>query len=176
MLLKGIFRSKALVSFSLAAFVLMTTIPVAAHTQAQAPKNGSLAGFVFGADMRTPVANATVKIRNLNTQKEYTSPTDKGGGYKIADIDEGWYTLSVSSILGEYSLNYGVYIKSGEKAKLNLSMKGAGVLEGRGLGSSAGKGFLSKPGGILVIVAVAGGAGFAIYELTKKEKEVSPVH
>jgi len=171
----GIFRSRGLVAGLLAAFALMI-IPVASYSQAVAPKNGSLTGFVYGADMKTPVANATVRVRNLNTQKEYTSPTDKAGMYKIADIDEGWYALSVTSILGEYTLNYGVYIKSGEKAKLNLSMKGAGVLEGKGLGSNAGRSFFSTPGGVLVILAIAGGAGFGVYELTKKGKEVSPVH
>ncbi len=175
MLTIGIFRSRGLVAAVMAVFSLMI-IPVASYSQAAPPKSGSLTGFVYGADMKTPVAEATVKVRNLNTQKEYTSPTDKTGMYKIAEIEEGWYALTVSSILGEYSLNYGVYIKSGEKAKLILSMKGAGVLEGKGLGSNAGKSFLSTPGGILVILAIAGGAGFGVYELTKKEKEASPVH
>ncbi|MEN6311856.1 MAG: carboxypeptidase-like regulatory domain-containing protein, partial [Acidobacteriota bacterium] len=138
MLTIGIFRSRGLVAAVMAVFSLMI-IPVASYSQSAPPKSGSLTGFVYGADMKTPVADATVKVRNLNTQKEYTSPTDKTGMYKIAEIDEGWYALTVSSILGEYSLNYGVYIKSGEKAKLILSMKGAGVLEGKGLGSNAGK-------------------------------------
>jgi hypothetical protein len=173
MLKIGVFRSKVLVLSLMVAFILVMT-PV--RGSAQTPlKGGTLAGQVFGADMTTPVVNATVKIRNLNTQKEYSSPTDKTGMYRIAGIDEGWYTLGVSSVLGEYNLNYGVYIKAGERAKLNLSMKGAGVLEGKGLGSSAPKGFFATPAGILVIVAVAGGGGFAIYQLTKKKQEVSPV-
>jgi hypothetical protein len=54
-------------------------------------------------------------------------------------------------------------------------MKGAGVLEGRGLGSTTPKGFFGTPGGILVIVAAIGGGGFAVYELTKKKAETSPV-
>lgn len=170
----GIFRSRMMVVFVLSAFVLLMT-PV--RDFAQSPlKGGILTGNVYGADMTTPVVNAVVKIRNLNTQKEFTSPTDKLGMYKITGIDEGWYTLSISSLLGDYSLSYGVYIKAGEIAKLNLSMKGAGVLEGKGLGSSAGKSFLGTPGGILVIVAAVGLGGFGVYELTKKKTEASPVH
>jgi hypothetical protein len=53
-------------------------------------------------------------------------------------------------------------------------MKGAGVLEGKGLGSSAPKGFFATPAGILVIVAVAGG-GIAAFALGKKKTEASPV-
>ena len=174
MLKNGIFRSRGLTVVLLAAFVLLVA-PV--REFAQAPlKGGALTGNVYGADMKTPVVNATVKIRNLNTQKEYSSPTDKAGMYTITGIEEGWYTLGVSSVLGDYNLNYGVYIKAGEKAKLNLSMKGAGVLEGKGLGSSAPKGFFATPAGILVIVAAVGGGAVAIYEITKKKPEASPVH
>lgn len=173
MLKIGIFRSRGLVLGLLAAFVLVLT-PV--RDFAQAPiKGGTLTGQVLGADTRTPVVEAMVKIRNLNTQKEYSSPTDKTGMFQISGIEEGWYTLGVSSNLGDYNLNYGVYIKAGDKAKLNLTMKGAGVLEGTGLGSSASRGFFATPAGILVIVAAAGGVGFGVYELTKKKEEVSPV-
>jgi hypothetical protein len=171
MLKNDIFRSRTLVLSLLLAFTLLMA---PTRNLAQSPlKGGTLAGQVFGADMKTPVVNATVKIRNLNTQKEYSSPTDKAGMYTIANIDEGWYTLGVSSVLGDYNLNYGVYIKAGEKAKLNLAMKGAGVLEGKGLGSSAPKGFFATPAGILVIVAAVGVGGFGVYELTKKKPEAS---
>jgi hypothetical protein len=172
MLKSGIFRSRALALGVLAAFALLLT-PVGSFAQAP-PKGGTLTGQVFGADMKTPVVNATVKIRNLNSQKEYSSPTDKTGMYKITGVDEGWYTLGVSSILGDYNLSYGVYIKAGEQAKLNLSMKGSGVLEGKGLGSSS-KRFFATPAGILVIVGVAAVGGFAVYSLTKNDQEVSPV-
>jgi hypothetical protein len=169
----GIFRSRVMAVCVLAAFVMLMT-PV--RDFAQSPlKGGILTGNVYGADMKTPVVNATVKIRNLNTQKEFTSPTDKLGMYTITGIEEGWYTLGISSVLGDYSLSYGVYVKAGEKAKLNLSMKGAGVLEGKGLGSSSGKSFFGTPGGILVIVAAVGVGGFGVYQLTKKKAEVSPV-
>ena len=168
-----IFRSRFLSISVLAAFVLLL-VPVQSFPQAPL-KPGILTGQVFGADMKTPVVNATVKIRNLNTQKEFSSPTDKAGVFRITGIDEGWYTLGVSSILGDYNLNYGVYIKNGETAKINLSMKGAGVLEGRGLGSTAPKGFFATPTGILVIVAGVGVGGFGVYELTKKKTEASPI-
>ncbi|MGZ8866633.1 MAG: hypothetical protein ACXW2Z_08415 [Candidatus Aminicenantales bacterium] len=126
--------------------------------------------------MKSRVANAIVKLRNLNNQKEYTSPpTDAKGGFKIIGIDEGWYTLGVTSAAGEFNLNYGVYVKAGETAKLSVEMLPGGMLEGKSGNGGGGKGFFATPGGILLIVAAAGGVGFGIYELTKKETEASPI-
>jgi len=50
-----------------------------------------------------------------------------------------------------------------------------GTLEGKGGGSGGGKSFFATPGGILLIVAMAGGIGYGIYAMTKSEAEVSPV-
>lgn len=140
-------------------------------------RQGTLQGTVYSEGMRARVANAIVKIRNLNNQKEYSSaPTDAKGNYKILMIEEGWYTLGVSTAAGDFNLNYGVYIKAGETAKLSVEMQPGGMLEGKGgSGGGGSKGFFSTPGGILVIVALVGGAGFGIYELTKKEEEASPI-
>jgi len=173
----GALRSRYLSVGLIAAFMLLT-VPLPAPAQTQTPsytKQGTLQGTVYSEGMRSRVANAVVKLRNLNNQKEYTSqPTDAKGGYKILMIEEGWYTLGVSIAAGDYNLNYGVYIKAGETAKLSVEMMPGGMLEGKG-GSGGKKGFFSKPGGILVLVAAVGGAGFGIYELTKKEEEASPI-
>jgi len=171
----------------LIAALLLLSLPLSSLAQAQAqaqsqeqPKpsqrQGILQGAVFAEGMRGRVANAVVKLRNLNTQKEFSSPpTDAKGNYKILMIEEGWYTLGVTTATGDFNLNYGVYIKAGETAKLSVELLPGGMLEGRG-GSLAGKkSFFATPGGVLLIVAAAGGAGFGIYELTKKEEEVSPV-
>jgi len=173
----GAFRSRVLAGALIAAFLLLT-VPLPAPAQAQTPPyagQGTLQGTVYSEGMRSRVANAVVKLRNLNNQKEYASqPTDAKGGYKILMIDEGWYTLGVTTATGDFNLNYGVYIKSGETAKLSVEMMPGGMLEGKG-GNGGKKGFFSKPAGILVLVAAIGGAGFGIYELTKKEEEASPI-
>lgn len=176
----GAFRSKVLAGGLVAAFlVLLTPLPSAAQTQTTLTRQGTLQGTVYAEGMKAKVVNAIVKIRNLNNQKEYSSsPTDAKGGYKILGIEEGWYTLGVSAPVGEFNLNYGIYIKAGETAKLSVEMQPGGVLEGKGGGSSrggGGKSFFASPGGVLLIVAAAGGAGFGIYELTKKEDETSPI-
>jgi hypothetical protein len=123
--------------------------------------------------MKLPVSNAVVKLRNLNNQKEFMSlPTDAKGDYKILGIEEGWYTLGVSTAGGDFNLNFGVYIKAGETAKLSVEMLPGGMLEGKGANGGAKKSFFKTPAGILTAVALGVGVGFGIYELTK---EASPI-
>jgi hypothetical protein len=152
-------------------------MPLASSAQTQPQsfaRQGTLQGIVYSEGMKSRVTNAVVKVRNLNNQKEYASqPTDVKGGYKILGIEEGWYTLGVSTAAGDFNLNYGVYIKAGETAKLSVEILPGGMLEGKG-GNGGGKSFFAKPAGILTIVVLGAGAGFGIYELTK-EKETSPV-
>jgi hypothetical protein len=173
------FRSRILASALAVAFlILVTPITGAAQAQPTPPKSyarqGMLQGTVYSEGMKARVSGATVKIRNLNTQKEYSSqPTDAKGGYKILMIEEGWYTMGVSTAAGDFNLNYGVYIKAGETAKLSVEILPGGMLEGKG-GAGGKKGFFATPGGVLLIVALVGGGGFGVYELTK-QKEVSPV-
>jgi len=175
------FRSRILAGGLVAAFVLLTLpLPSAAQNQTTiVSRLGTLEGTVFSEGGKTRVSTAIVKIRNLNNQKEYVSlPTDVKGSYKIIDVEEGWYTLGVTTVDGDFNLNYGVYVKAGEIAKLSVEMQPGGMLEGKGGSSGGGSGrksFFAKPGGILLIVALAGAAGFGVYELTKKETEVSPI-
>lgn len=172
-----LFRSRFLAGALIAAFIiLLTPLPNFAQGPSQTyAKQGALQGTLYTEGGQSRVTNAVVKIRNLNNQKEYASqPTDAKGIFKILGIEEGWYTLGASTAAGEFNLNYGVYIKAGETAKLSLQMLPGGMLEGKG-GGGGGKSFFAKPGGILLIVGLAAGAGFGIYELTKKEAEASPV-
>jgi hypothetical protein len=177
MLKRAVFRSRILAGGLIAAFVLLL-MPIASSAQTPTQsfaRQGTLQGTVYSEGMRSRVANAVVKVRNLNNQKEYASqPTDAKGGYKILGVEEGWYTLGVSTPAGDFNLNYGVYIKAGETAKLSVEMLPGGMLEGKGGGAGGGKGFFATPAGIVTIVALAAGVGFGIYELTK-QKEASPV-
>jgi hypothetical protein len=176
MLKVALLRSRVLAGGLVAAFVLLL-VPMTSSAQTP-PKSyarqGMLQGTVYSEGIGARVSGAIVKVRNLNNQREYASqPTDAKGGYKILGIEEGWYTLGVSTAAGDFNLNYGVYIKAGETAKLSVVMLPGGMLEGKG-GSGGGKSFFAKPAGILTIVVLGAGAGFGIYELTK-EKETSPI-
>jgi hypothetical protein len=150
--------------------------PIAAQTQPRSyVRQGIIQGVVYSEGMKARIAGAVVKVRNLNNQKEFTSqPTDAKGQYTIHNIEEGWYTLGVTTPAGDFNLSYGVYIKAGDTAKLSVEMLPGGMLEGKG-GGGGKKSFFATPGGILLIVAVAAGGGFAVYQMTKKEEEASPI-
>ena len=180
MLKASLFRSRILACGLIAVFLLLlmpmtSSAQTKPQTQPQSyARQGMLQGTVFSEGIGARVSGAIVKVRNLNSQKEYASqPTDAKGDYKILGIEEGWYALGVSTAAGDFNLNYGVYIKAGETAKLSVEMLPGGMLEGKGA-SGGGKSFFAKPGGILTIVALGAGVGFGIYALTK-EKETSPV-
>lgn len=178
MLRVTVFRSRILAGGLVATFLLML-MPLPTFAQAQ-PKSyarqGSLQGAVYSEGMKSRISGAIVKVRNLNNQKEFASqPTDAKGQYKILGIEEGWYTIGVTTPAGDFNLNYGVYIKAGQTAKLSVEILPGGMLEGKGGSGGGKKSFFGTPGGILLIVALAGGGGFAVYQLTKKEEEVSPI-
>ena len=173
----SVFRSKVLAAALSAAFLLMIVhLPAAAQAQPRSyARQGTLQGVVYGEGMKQRISGAVVKVRNLNNQKEFSSPvTDAKGQYKIMGIEEGWYTVGVTTAAGEFNLNYGVYIKAGETAKISVELLPGGMLEGKG-GNDGKKSFFGTPGGVLLIVAAGAGAGFAIYQLTKKEEEASPI-
>lgn len=171
-------RSRFLASGLIVGFMLFTLpLPSRGQTETQSfARQGTLQGTVYSEGMKSRVSGAVVKIRNLNNQKEYAGqPTDAKGNYKILMIEEGWYTLGITTPAGDFNLNYGVYIKSGETAKLSVEILPGGALEGKGGNSSNNKPFFATAGGILVLVVAAVGIGFGVYELTKSEEEASAI-
>ncbi len=132
---------------------------------------GALTGKITMSGTGSPVAGAVVKLRNLNNQKEFFGrPTDAKGSYEVAGIEEGWYTVGVSTPAGDFNLSYGVYIKAREKARLSMALQQGGTIDGKGLTSK--KGFFKtgrnghgRPGRRSAALAKS-------YELTKSEKEV----
>ncbi len=167
---------KLLVVLLSVAFVLMT-IPVAQF--AAAPKgNGALAGHIYNEDMRTPVRNAVVKLRNVETLKEYWSePTDPEGMYRIPGIEEGRYVMGVQAPNGAYNFHYSIMIKSDALAKLSVAMKAgetpvmvqSGFAEKKK--TSLGD-FFKSPAGIVTLLSVVEATLFAIVLL---ENETSPI-
>jgi hypothetical protein len=156
-------KLRALLVNMLVAFLILVN-PVRSFSQ-NVSQESVLTGNLYRADSKTPVSNATVKIRSTDTNKEYASPTDKGGAYKIAGIEQGWYSVGVSSNLGDYNLKYVLHFNAGSKVRFNLSMKEAGVLDGMQLDPTAPNGFFSTAAGILTIIlaVLAFVLGFAYY-------------
>ena len=173
-----VFRSRPLALFLAGAFILLL-IPVPEFAQNGPKGSGALAGHIYNEDMRTPVRNAIVKLRNVSTQQEYESePTDPEGLYRIAGIEEGRYVMGVVSIQGDYNFQYSILIKPDALAKLSVAMKPGGVPARIEVGSSTGEkkktivDFFKSPAGILALITVAEATLFAI---ALSEGETSPI-
>ena len=176
MLIDKVFRSRGLVTGVLAAFVLLV-MPIGefARAQATAAQGGSLAGFIYGKDMKTPVAGAVVKIRNLGDEKELTSqPTDTNGMYTIPGIPEGRYILGVTSAEGNFNFDYALHVKGSEMGKLSVALApGAGAqTTGEPPAPAKKKGFFNTWWGRALLIPAA---GIGVYLVFFTEKEASPI-
>jgi uncharacterized surface anchored protein len=170
MFVNSIFRSRVLAVGVLAAFALLVA-PVSEFAQSKAPAaGGSLVGFIYDKDMKTPVTNAVVKLRSIEKVKGYEStPTDANGMYKITGIAEGRYILGVTGAKGDFNFDYALALKGSEMAKLSVALQEGGKTTGT---DAKKKSFFTSPAGIVVLVIVAGAV---LYGLLAKEEEASPI-
>jgi hypothetical protein len=172
MLIQKVFRSKSMVIGVLAAFFILVT-PVREFAQAQSPAaGGSLVGFIYEKDMKTPVPNAVVKIQNVaNAQAYQSTPADANGMYRITGIAEGRYVLGVSAKKGDFNFYYAVALKGNEMAKLSVALQEGGQPTGQDTEKKK-KSFFTSPAGIVTLVIVSGAV---LYALFAKEEETSPI-
>jgi len=148
---------KLLCVFLAAAFILLT-LPVQQLAAGAAKGTGALAGHIYNEDMKTPVPNAVVKLRNLETLREYVSdPTDPEGLYRIPGIEEGRYVMGVQAPAGDYNFHYSLLIKSDALAKLSVAMKpgSSPVMLQQGTDTSKKPSFFKSGAGIMALVVVA---------------------
>jgi len=166
---KSVSRSRWMVWGALAAFALFV-VPFGEVAWAKS-QSGSLVGFVYAQDLKTPVAGAIVKVRNMANQKEYASgSTDANGMYKIDGIDEGRYILGVTAPTGDFNFDYVMLLKGGEIAKLSVGLAPGTVAANAD--KSGKKNFFNSTAGFLAMVAVAGAV---FYLVVSHEGEASPI-
>jgi len=168
---------KKLLAVVLIGAIVLLVAPVPVVTAA--PRgSGALAGHIFKEDMRTPVRNAVVKLRNIETQKEYESePTDPEGLYRIPGIEEGRYVMGVLGPGGSYNFHYSIMIKADALAKLSVAMKPGSepvmLQQGSAYSKKATIGdFFKSPAGILTIISAVEVTLFAV---ALSEGEASPI-
>jgi len=141
-----------------------------------AATKGNLIGFIYLADLKTPLADALVKIRAVKDGVELKSePTDKNGSYKLLGVDEGQYILGVSAKNGDYNLEVLIQIKGGETGKLSLVLKEGQV--SAVLTKNAPKAaFFAKPLGVALLAGLSAATVVAGVSLIDKpvSSPVSP--
>lgn len=171
-----IFRSKVLVLGVIAAFLLLL-FPAEAWTQT-AEGTGTIKGYIFQEDMRTPLENAVVKIRNTEDGLEKESPpTDDTGAYEIKDVKEGRYLLGVSNAGGDYNFDYAIGIKANETAKLSMAVKpGSASLLGQDEEDEEKKkkGFFATTAGLLLLLTAGGLLTLGVITIATPADTTSP--
>lgn len=178
MLTLRVFKSRLLLTLVLSAFTLLI-LPVEGFSRTdKTARGGALVGFIYGSDMKTPVKNAVVKLRNVENGYEfYSTPTDATGAYKIEQLREGKYVLGITAPDGDYNFGYVVSVKEGEIGKLSLAlMRGEITPMGQGT-ESYGKekpSFFWTPVGIAVLMVVTTVALYGAFKLIEGKEEASP--
>lgn len=170
-----IFRSKVFALGLIGAFLLLL-FPAEAWTQT-AEGTGTIQGFIFEGDLKTPFENAVVKIRNTEDGLEKESPpTDDTGAYEFKDLKEGRYLLGVSAAEGDYNFDYMISIKANETAKLSMAVKPgvASILEQDDEDEEKKKGFFATTAGLLLLIAAGGLLTLGVITVASGEGPTSP--
>jgi hypothetical protein len=170
MFVQGVFRSRVVVVGLVAAFLLLVT-PVAEF--AAPASDASLVGFLFDKDMKTPLANAVVKVRDVSKMKEFASPpSDANGMYKVTGLPEGRYILGVSTAKGNFNFDYVLVVKGGEMAKLTLALAPGGKTSGE---DAASKSFVSGGNILGIVIFTAATAALVYLMVHNPTSETSPI-
>ena len=166
MINKKVFGSRFLI-FGIIFSVSLLFFP---HEALSAPGTGSMTGFLYGSDMKTPAAGAVVKIRNVTNGHEYqSSASDPTGLYAVKNIEEGQYILGVSTDKGDFNFDYQISIKANEVAKLSVALKEGLPTPSQNQNDQNNhkKAFFLTPLGIVILVAAAAALIYGGYELFK---------
>jgi hypothetical protein len=166
MLNKNLFHTRFLVL----GIVFAVSLLFFPHEALSAAPAGSMTGFLYAGDMKTPAAGAVVKIRNVANGHEFdSSPSDATGVYAVKNIEEGQYVLGVSTDKGDFNFDYQISIKGGELAKLSLALKAGAksTLSEDNQNGGKKKAFFLTPLGIALLVAAAAALIYGGYELFK---------
>lgn len=75
---------------------LVVTAICAIGAMAQSTTTGAVSGTVTNPNKEV-VPGATVTVKNLGTNKEATTTTDDNGGFKVANLDPGTYSVTVNA-------------------------------------------------------------------------------
>lgn len=128
--------------------------------------NASVSGNAQDASS-SPLAGATVRLRDANGQVVQTVTTDGSGGYTISGVKAGTYVLEVTDAGGNVIGSQSVTINSDCAPVTGLTVTGAAAAAAATVASSGS--FFSSGAGVALLVAAAAGIGAAAYFAVRSE-------
>jgi len=90
----------------------------------QSNKIGSLTGYIYAEDGTTPVEGAVVKVRNISSGSVYESNiSNKLGLFQLGNIEEGLYTVGITTKNGGFNVKNIIGVKANEMAKVSFALR-----------------------------------------------------
>ncbi|MEW6365268.1 MAG: carboxypeptidase-like regulatory domain-containing protein [Acidobacteriota bacterium] len=104
--------------------VLFATMPLELMAQTAEQATGSVVGFLYDTDGKSPVKEGILKFKNVFTNQEFLSqPTDDQGAYKVEGLPIGQYTAVATVDKKDYKFEYVIVVVSpNEQAKVNFML------------------------------------------------------
>ncbi len=102
-------------------------------SQVDESKLGTMAGFVYGRDLKSPVKDAQITLTEVKLEKDGNSPrvyhslvTDKKGDYKIEKIIPGNYKVTIrlrNNLYKIKKIDFLVTIMEGKTSYISFSLR-----------------------------------------------------
>ncbi len=104
--------------------VLFATMPLELMAQTTEQATGTVVGYLYDTDGKSPVSAGILKFKNLFTNQEFVSqPTDDKGAYKVESLPIGQYTAVATVDKKDYKFEYVIVVVSpNEEAKVNFML------------------------------------------------------
>lgn len=106
------------------ASTLVVALAVATTPSFAAPAAATLTGTVYGDDVKTPLAGATVIVTDVSGAKLASQPTAADGAFTVASIAPGPSALALETKDGSFAVATPVTLAPGETRGVHLALKG----------------------------------------------------
>src|SRR4029453_2878537 len=102
-------------------FVSVLVFALSAVAFAQSTTTGSIGGVVSNPNKEV-VPGASVTVKNIGTNKEDTATTDDTGRFKVANLQPGTYSVTVSSTGFSPMTVENIVVEIGRETSLEVAM------------------------------------------------------
>ncbi len=121
------------ISFIAVTFFIFTIFPFTGFGQVDESQLGTMAGFVYGRDLKTPVKDAQIVLTEVKLKDDNNSPrvyqseiTEKKGDYKIEKIIPGNYKVTLrlrNNLYKIKKIDFLVTIMPGKTSFISFSLR-----------------------------------------------------
>lgn len=115
------------VVFGLVWAFVFVTVPIDLIADPAESTTGSVSGFLYKEDWKTPVKGAVMTFRNISTKEEFKcEPTDATGAYKTPSLPSGLYSVSARVEGKDHTFEHVVQLKvnTNQNSEVSFALPG----------------------------------------------------